>query len=148
MIATMEYIDILDHTDKLTSMIIRSDVMRDYYNASNRLQKDEEAQRLIQAFLHMKDHYDDVQRFGHYHPDYHKIMKEVRSTKRKMDMHETVATFKVTERNLQRFLDEISDYIAKSVSEHIMVPKDGMALTDSGCSGGCGTGGSCGCQAS
>src|SRR5699024_6194594 len=97
----------------------------------------------------MKHKYDDVQRFGHYHPDYHTIMKEVRSARRQMDMHHTVAAFKVQERNLQRFLDEISECIAGSASEHIMVPNDGAALTDSGgSSGGRGRGRSCGGQAS
>src|SRR5699024_7336350 len=85
----------------------------------------------------------------HYHPDYREIMTNVRSTKRKMDMNRYVASFKLAERNLQRFLDEISECIAHSVSEQVMVPKDDIALTDSGCySGGCGAGGSCGCKVS
>src|SRR5690625_3310963 len=97
----------------------------------------------------MKDQYEDVQRFGRYHPDYQEIMKNIRSSKRKMDMNEFVAAFKVAERNLQRFLDEISEYIARSVSDTIMVPKEDLALSDSGCSSGsCGSGGTCGCQAS
>lgn len=149
MIATTEFVDVLDQSDKIIDMINHSEIMQQYEEANNALKQDEEAQRLIRAFLHMKDHYDDVQRFGHYHPDYHTIMKEVRSAKRQMDMHQAVAAFKVQERYLQRFLDEISECIAGSVSEHIMVPKEGAALTDGGCSsGGCGSGGSCGCQAS
>lgn len=149
MIATLEYIDILDKTDVVSRMIIASDVMNEYKNAYDTLQNDQEAQQLIRAFNRMKEHYEDVQRFGRYHPDYNEIMKNVRSTKRKMDMNPYVAAFKIAERNLQTFLDEISEQIAHSVSEHIIVPKDGLALTESGCSsGGCGSGGSCGCQAS
>src|SRR5699024_9437226 len=130
-------------------MINHSDVLHPYKEANNAMKVDEEAQRLMRAFSHMKDQYDFVQRIGHYHADYHTFMKEVRSAKRQMNMHHTVAGFKVQERNLQRFLDEISECIAGSAREHIMVPKDGAALTDSGCSsGGCGSGGSCGCQAS
>lgn len=149
MIATLEHIDILDKADKLTKMIIDSESMHNYERAYNDLQNDEEAQALIRDFLHMKDLYEDVQRFGHYHPDYQEIMKNVRSSKRKMDMHWSVSAFKIEERNFQRFLDEISESIARSASENVMVPKDGLALADSGCSsGGCGSGGSCGCQAS
>jgi len=149
LIATIEYVEILDQTDRVTKMILQSEVMEQYNRAIITLHNDAEAQRLIKAFDDIKEHYEDVQRFGRYHPDFNEIMKNVRSTKRKMDMNESVAAFKVAERKLQRFLDEISDHIAKSVSEHIMVPKDGLALTDSGCStGGCGSGGSCGCQAS
>lgn len=149
MIATLEYVDILDKTDAVSKMILASDVMNDYEVAHDTLQNDKEAQQLIRAFNRMKEHYEDVQRFGRYHPDYNEIMKNVRSTKRKMDMNPSVAAFKVAERNLQSFLDEISEQIAHSVSEHIIVPKDGLASTDSSCStGGCGSGGSCGCQAS
>lgn len=148
LIATLEYVDILDQTDQLTEMILESEVMKEYQRTYKTLQNDEEAQLLIKKFNDIKEHYEDVQRFGRYHPDYNEIMKNVRSSKRKMDMNQSVARFKVAERQLQRFLDEISEYIANSVSEHIIVPKDGIAL-DSGCStGGCGSGGSCGCQAS
>lgn len=149
MIATLEIVDILDRSEKLGKMILESDVMKAYYDAKQALQNDKEAQQLISAFNDIKVHYDDLQRFGRYHPDYNEIMREIRSTKREMDLNEKVAQFKVAERNLQRFLDEISEIVARSVSEHIKVPKDGAALSDSGCSsGGCGTGGSCGCQAS
>lgn len=148
LIATIEYIEVLDKADQVTNMIIQSENMHEYKLAYDILHNDEEAQRLIKAFLNRKEQYEDVQRFGHYHPDYHDIMKNVRSAKRQMDMHQSVAAFKIAERNLQRFLDDISDYIAKSVSNNIMVPKDGLALMDSGCSGGCGSGGSCSCQAS
>lgn len=149
MIVTLEYIEILDKTDYLAEMVVKSDVMAHYKHAKKELDNNDEAQNLIKRFINIKDHYDDVQRFGRYHPDYNEIMKNVRSEKRKMDMNGYVAAFKVAERELQRFLDEISEYIAKSVSDNIKVPKDGLALTDGGCaSGGCGTGGSCGCQAS
>src|SRR5690625_4347786 len=149
MIATIELVDILDRSEQLGKMILASEDVVAYNRSRTALNKDPEAQQLIRDFQDIKSHYEDVQRFGRYHPDYNEIMRNVRSTKRKMDMHESVAAFKIAERQLQRFLDDISDHIAKSVSEHIIVPKDGLASTDSGCStGGCGSGGSCGCQAS
>src|SRR5699024_8691761 len=122
----------------------QSDVMEEYYKSRQALNNDAEAQRLIQAFLNTKDDYEDVQRFGRYHPDYYDIMKRVRSAKRAMDMNEKVAAFKVAERNLQNLLDDISEHMALSTSEQIKVPKDGAALTDVGC----GSGGKCGCKAS
>src|SRR5690625_6904526 len=134
MIATLEYVDVLDKSEHLGEMIIQSDVMKAYEHSRKELANDLESQRLITAFTNIKIHYDDVQRFGRYHPDYNEIMKNVRSTKREMDMNEKVANFKVAERNLQRFLDSISEIVAKSVSDNIKVPKDGAALTDTGCS--------------
>ncbi|GGP15778.1 YlbF family regulator [Oceanobacillus neutriphilus] len=143
MIATMEYVDILDESELVGRMILQSDVMEQYQSAKKALDEDKEAQNLIRTFADVKEHYEDVQRFGRYHPDYYDIMKQVRSKKRDMDMHDKVAAFKIAERNLQKLLDEISQFVAESVSEQIKAPKDGAALTDSGC--GCGSGGACGC---
>jgi len=144
MIANMEYVTILDYSEQLGQMVLQSEVMEDYQQKKNALEQDEVAQQLIKDFMNIKDHYDDIQRFGRYHPDYQEIMKQVRQTKRAMDMHETVAAYKIAERNLQSLLDEISEYIAFSVSDQIKAPKDGAALSDSGCSS-CGSGGGCGC---
>lgn len=144
MIGTMEYVDILDRAESLGQIVLKSDVMEAYMQSRYEMENNKEAQQLIQAFTNIKSHYEDVQRFGRYHPDYNQIMKQVRQTKRAMDMHEKVAAYKVAERNLQKLLDEISQYIAESVSKDIKAPKDGAALSD----GGCGSGGKCGCRAS
>lgn len=145
MIATMEYVDILDRGELLGQMVLQSEVMEAYKHSQKVLNNDDEAQQLIKAFADIKDQYEDVQRFGRYHPDYNQIMKTVRTTKRSMDMNEKVAAFKVAERNLQKLLDEISQYVAESVSNDIKAPKDGAALSDHGCGHG---GGGCGCKAS
>ncbi|WP_047984577.1 YlbF family regulator [Ornithinibacillus californiensis] len=146
MIATLEYVDILDRSEILGKMVMDSDVYEAYEVARNALYNDIEAQQLIKDFNAVKDQYEDVQRFGRYHPDYSEIMKLVRTRKRAMDLNDKVAAYKIAERQFQSLLDEISQYIAFSVSDQIKVPKDGAALSDSGC--GCGSGGSCGCKAS
>jgi len=144
MIATLEYSGILDMSEELSDMILQSEVMEAYKSARKTLQDNEEAQKLITAFNDIKEHYEDVQRFGRYHPDYNEIMKTVRSTKRKMDMNDAVAKYKIAERDIQRLLDEVSGYIALSVSDQIKAPVDGGALTEHGC----GSGGKCGCNVS
>src|SRR5690625_2369494 len=145
MITTLEHIDILDQSDIVSNLIKNSNELNIYKEREHILQINQEAQNLIKDFNKIKKRYDEAQRFGTYHPDYNKIMKQVRSTKRKMDMNEHVAAFKIAERNLQNLLDEVSKIIATSVSSSIMVPEDGM-LAASGCaSGSCGTGGSCAC---
>lgn len=146
MLATTEIVDILDRSEQIGQMILSSDVMNEYIEAKKILANDVEAQTLIKRFNDKKEQYEEVQRFGRYHPDYSKIMKEIRQTKREMDMNDCVASFKVAERNIQTLLDEVSGCIAHSISDQVKVPKDGALLTDSSC--GCGSGGSCGCQAS
>lgn len=146
MIGTIEIVNILDRSEELGKMILESDIMEEYNTTQHALNEDKESQRLIKAFADIKDQYEDVQRFGRYHPDYSIIMKKVRTTKREMDMNDKVATFKIAERNLQKLLDEISENVAMSVGDEIKAPKEGAALSDSGC--GCGSGGGCGCKAS
>ncbi|RCW70822.1 YlbF family regulator [Saliterribacillus persicus] len=147
MLATIEIVDILDRSESLGQMILESDIMKEYQQAKNALDQDEQAQSLIARFNKIKDDYEEVERFGRYHPDYSKIMKEIRVAKREMDMHDAVATFKIAETKMQGLLDEVSGIVAQSVSGTIKAPKDGQALTDGGC--GCGSGSSgCGCKAS
>ncbi|GGA83753.1 YlbF family regulator [Ornithinibacillus halotolerans] len=144
MIATLEFVEILDKSELLAEMVLNSEVYEEFQNAKLAMDTDLEAQRLIREFAAVKEHYEDVQRFGRYHPDYSEIMKSVRVKKRAMDLNDKVATYKIAERKFQGLLDEISQYIAFSVSDQIKVPKDGAALTDHGC----GHGGACGCNAS
>lgn len=143
LLATTEIVDLIDESERIGQMIMQSDLMIDYIEAKETLANDKEAQRLITAFHNKKEQYEEVQRFGRYHPDYSAITKEIRATKRDMDMNDYVAKFKITERNVQELLDEVSERIAQSVSSQVKVPKDGALLTDSGC--GCGSGGGCGC---
>ena len=145
MVVTLDYLDIVNKTDELIKYIDASIEMNAYKEKHQALKDNKEAQGLIRDFNRVKEQYEEVQRFGSYHPEYNNIMKAVRSTKRKMDMNNYVAEFKIAERNMQNLLDETSKIIASSVSSSIKVPNEGHS-TSSGCSsGGCGTGASCAC---
>lgn len=149
-IVTMEYVQLLDKSEALAKMILQSEVIKEYEAAYLALKNDETAQKLIRSFNETKERYEEVERFGRYHPDYAEIMKEVRSVKREMDLNPLVASFKLKEREAQRFLDDISEIIAKSVSQQIIVPReDGLYSNNGSCAtGNCSTGGSCSCSAS
>lgn len=146
--ATSEGIVLLEKAETLAKMILQSDVVEQYRMSKDKLKNNEEAQQKIQQFLHFKDLYEDVQRFGKYHPDYKRVMSQVRQAKREMDLDPLVAEFKLAENDLQNLLDTISIYLGGAVSPHIKVPTGNPFFdSSSGCSGGCGTGGSCGCSA-
>ncbi len=149
MLATIESVLILEKADKIAEMIIQSEISASYKACIDKLRENEETQRKIRAFLQMKERYEEVQRFGKYHPDYKKVMKEIREVKRAMDMDEHVARFRKAENDLQSLLDEVSVIIGRSVSDKIKVPTGNPFFdSQSNCSsGGCGTGGSCGCSA-
>jgi cell fate (sporulation/competence/biofilm development) regulator YlbF (YheA/YmcA/DUF963 family) len=146
-LATIERIELLDQADELVQMVIHSDIAEYYRHCLNRLKSSKETQAKIRAFVQMKDRYEEVQRFGKYHPDYKEVMGQIRILKREVDIDDHVAEFKRAENDLQGLLDEISVIIGKSVSDSVKVPT-GNPFFDSGsaCGGGCGSGGSCGCS--
>ena len=145
MLATLEHVKILDESENLAQMIVHSDLAQRYRECLYRMKTDPETQKKIQRFVQLKEKYEEVQRFGHYHPDYKTVMKEIRIAKREMDLDDNVAKFKRAETELQTVLDEISLLIGRSVSDNIIVETGNPFFTTG--QGGCSTGGSCGCTA-
>ncbi len=147
MLATLERLEILDMTEEIANMILQSDLMNEYHRSLYTLIQDKNAQNLISKFKKMKEMYEEVQRFGKYHPDYRSVTLETRALKRQLDLQESIAAFKKAEQDIQTLLDEISKMIGHAVSEHIKVPTGNPYFDSlSSCSGGCGSGGSCGCS--
>ncbi|SDM50648.1 Cell fate regulator YlbF, YheA/YmcA/DUF963 family (controls sporulation, competence, biofilm development) [Psychrobacillus sp. OK028] len=149
MIMTNEWADIMDQSDILCTMILSSEQFYQYLDAHRAVYTDSTLVSEVNSFTRLKEQYEEVQRFGKYHPDYSKVMKDIRVTKRKLDMVDAVAHLKVAENDLQDLLDEVSLLIGKSVSEGVKVPVSNpfFASASSSCGSGCGTGGSCSCSA-
>ena len=145
MLATNETVEIMDQAERLAQEIIQSEVGLHYLDSLRKMNLDPVAQEKIQTFNSMKDSYEEVQRFGRYHPDYKTVTKATREAKREMDLHPSIIVYKQAENSLQQLLDEISMLIGHSVSPHIKVPT-GNPFFESSCGGGCGSGGSCGCS--
>lgn len=140
--------DILTASEELTALLFASDIYITYTRAKNEMETDKEARRLISEFNAWKDRYEEVQRFGKYHPDYKMVSKEIRLKKREMDVHPAITAFKKAEKDLETLLNEISGEIAGAVSPNIKVPTGNPFFDNASCgSGGCGSGGSCGCSA-
>ena len=146
LLATLESILILEEAESLAEMINHSEIAEKYRYYYEIMQTDVQTQNKITAFVKMKDLYDDVQRFGRYHPQYKEIMTETPLKKREMDMDENIANFRVAENELQTLLDEVSVLIGRSVSEHIKIPTGNPFFEGASCSGGCGSGSGCGCS--
>ncbi|MHC0037289.1 YlbF/YmcA family competence regulator [Pseudoneobacillus sp. C159] len=148
MLATSERILLLDEAEELSKMILQSDIVEQYQISLYKINANKESQHKIKTFVKVKEQYDELQRFGKYHPDYNRLMRQIRDAKREMDLDANVAAFKRAENDLQDLLDQVSMIIAKSVSEHVKVPSGNPFFeSGSGCTtGGCGSGGSCGCS--
>lgn len=143
---TSERVMLLEEAEQLVSMILQSEIAEHYRQCLYSVKHNAETQRKIHEFVDMKNRYEEVQRFGKYHPDYKEVMGKIRTVKRDLDMDDVVAEFKKAENDLQGLLDEVSVIIGRSVSESVKVPT-GNPFFESSCSGGCGSGGSCGCSA-
>lgn len=148
MIMTSEWALIMDEVDKLNTMIVSSEIVKTYSKVKQSVYDDLALVNEINDFTKMKDQYEDVQRFGRYHPDYDKVMKDVRVKKRTLDLDNRVAELKLAENDVQDLLDEIALLIGKTVSESVKVPvSNPFFASDSSCGSSCGTGGSCSCSA-
>ncbi|RNB75038.1 YlbF family regulator [Brevibacillus panacihumi] len=129
---------------ELSTMINQSREVSEYLQAKQAMEEDAEVQRLLSLFEKKKEQYEDVQRFGKYHPDFNHISKEVRELKRTIELRDSVQAFKRAEERLDELLYQVSRTIADAVSETIKVPSNNPFLEAK--SSGCGTGGSCGCS--
>ncbi|HEX6922716.1 MAG TPA: YlbF family regulator [Bacillales bacterium] len=146
MIATMEGAALLDETEDLAKMVTDSETAEHYRACKYKLQHDEDAQDLIRRFAEVKEKYEEVQRFGKYHPQFDEVTGEVREVKRELDTNSTIAAFKKAEEDLEALLNELSQIIAYAVSPQIKVPTGNPFFDNLRCSGGCGAGGKCNCR--
>ena len=144
-LATSERIELLENAEGIAKMVLESDIAEQYQICLYKMQNNKETQRKITQFVSLKELYEEVQRFGKYHPDYKRVMMQIREYKREMDLDPLVADFKLAENDLQSLLDQISMLIGGAVSKHIKVPT-GNPFFDNGHGSGCGSGGSCGCK--
>lgn len=130
---------------EISDMIKDSDAMARYIHWKKAMEQDPEVAVLMKEFRAKKDHFEECQRFGHFHPDYHEAMNEVYKVQEKLEEIESVKHFKAAEKELDDLLYQVAKILAGAVSDEIKVPSNDP-LPTSGCgSGGCGSGGSCNC---
>ncbi|MCD8917856.1 YlbF family regulator [Staphylococcus gallinarum] len=141
---TEETLTLLDDIEALSDKIVDSHIYKAYEAAQQVLSDNDEAHLLYQAFLKSKQNYDEIMRFGKYHPDYQKVMLETRKRKRAYEMLPVVMDYKQKEVALQDLIDEVIVKIAYSFSENVKIETGNPFFQKD--SGGCSTGGSCNCS--
>lgn len=147
MLMNDEWLSIIEHAEELTEILASSEVVEEYHKAREAVYSNEVLVKSIKEFTELKERYEEVQRFGRYHPDYNIVMKNIRLQKRALDMDEQVAALRLAENDVQYLFDEIGSIVANSVSESVKVPAGSAFFADSSCGSGCGSGGSCSCSA-
>ncbi|MGD8191611.1 YlbF family regulator [Brevibacillus ginsengisoli] len=136
--------ELIEYSYELGLMINQSQEVAEYLASKQRMAQDEEVIRLRGLFAKKKEAYEEVQRFGKYHPDFTRISAEIRELKHSIEMLDSIQAFKKAESRLDEMLYTVSRTIADAVSESIKVPSNNPFLE--AMSQGCGTGGSCGCK--
>jgi len=142
-----DWLSIIEYAEELTEIMLTSEVVDDYRMSYEAVYTDSSLVQSIREFAEMKERYEEVERFGRYHPDYNIVMKSIRLQKRELDLNEQVAALRLAENEVQNLFDQVSTIIAKSVSDSVKVPVGNAFFSTSSCSGGCGSGGSCSCSA-
>ncbi|MFC4100977.1 YlbF family regulator [Paenibacillus xanthanilyticus] len=124
---------------ELGDMINQSAEMAEYLYWKTLVEQDEQIQRETKRFAKAKEAFEETERFGRFHPDYHAAKDKVKSIQQELDAIPSVSRFKVAEKALDELLHEVATQLAGSISETIKVPGNEKA------GGGCGSGGSCSC---
>ncbi|WP_436959381.1 YlbF family regulator [Staphylococcus xylosus] len=141
---TEETLTVLDEIEALSDKILESRLYQEYREAEQALADNDEAHLLYQAFLKSKDKYDEIMRFGKYHPDYQSVMLDTRKRKRAYEMLPVVMNHKQKEVALQELIDQVIVKIAYAVSENVKIEAGNPFFQKD--VGGCATGGSCSCS--
>ena len=138
------YIDseVLIETYELVDLIIQSEAMENYLSYKEALNQDAEVQELKKQLAKAKVAYEEVNRFGQYHPDYHQAKEKVDQILSDLDRNETIKKYKEAERALDKLLYQVAETLAHSISPSILVPRNDSLMKDDSLScttGGCGT---------
>lgn len=141
---TLDTVAILQIACEIGDMINASREVHEYLRWKHEIEQDERIQRLIEQFDKAKQKFKECERFGHYHPDYHRALEETRRFERQLEQFEAVRKFKQAEDALDDLLYTVSLTIARAVSDDIKVPSNDP-LPTVGCGSGGRCSGNCGC---
>ncbi|AJS61388.1 YlbF family regulator [Paenibacillus sp. IHBB 10380] len=136
---TVNMAEVLMYAYELGDMINQSVNVSDYLYWKSQVEAHPEIQSLVKKLEAKKELFDETQRFGHFHPDFHAAKENVQLVEAELESYQEVVNFKLAEKKLDDLLHQMSETIAFSVSDTIKVPSNDPAPK------GCGSGGGCSC---
>ncbi|UVI30964.1 YlbF family regulator [Paenibacillus spongiae] len=116
--------NLLLHAYEVGEMINCSEEVADYTRWKNAVEQDSEIQKAVVAFAKAKQSFEECERFGHFHPDYHAALEVVNKEQQQLDAFDVVRRFKEAESRIDDLLYRVSMTIANAVSESIKVPSN------------------------
>lgn len=115
---------ILDNTYKVIDEIKEKKSYKRLIELKSIINNDKDLNSLIQDFNKVKVKYEDVIKYGKYHPDLKKVQLELSKIKESLYSNVIIKEYKQLEKELQKTLDYVSSEIAKSVSTKIKHPNE------------------------
>jgi cell fate (sporulation/competence/biofilm development) regulator YlbF (YheA/YmcA/DUF963 family) len=137
----LDMAQVLLHAYEVGDMINNSAEVADYLYWKDAIGRAADVQAAVAEFVKAKEVFEDCQRFGHYHPDYHAALEAVNRAQERLDSFEAVRRYKEAEARLDDLLYRVSETIARAVSDTIKVPSNNPLPTKGcggNCNGGCG----------
>ncbi|OQO71282.1 transcriptional regulator [Enterococcus villorum] len=129
-----------DQCKYLSKCIKESGTMKEYLKAKTQMEQSTEVKALLADFSKKKEQYEKVAPYQDYAPEFRERKLVVRQAKRKLDLNEQVAKFRLAENQLQQILDEIGQQLAETVSLTIKIDAGNPFFENrkhSGCGGNC-----------
>lgn len=136
---TVDMAQVLMYAYELGDLINQSVDVSDYLYWKRQVDVHEGIQSLVKKLAAKKELFDETQRFGHFHPDYHAAKDAVNAVEVELETFVEVRNFQLAEKKLDDMLHLMSETIAFSVSDTIKVPSNDPQPN------GCGSGGKCSC---
>ena len=141
---TIMSFEIMDMLDSLNDMVTDTEEYNNYCYYKKLLDTDREVSQMIKKFVALKEDFEEVQRFGKYHPDFSSKRRELNQFKKSLDMTPIVMEYRRAEFQLQSMLDEVLFIVGQAISPHANIVSSNPFFSNSSNSG-CATGGSCSC---
>lgn len=141
---TLDMAKLLTEAYELGDMINSSAEAVEYLYWKKQVDNNAEIKELVKLFAKKKEIFEECQRFGHFHPDYHAALEQVNKVQEQLEGFEAVKKFKHVEDRLDDLLYKVSETIAFAVSETIKVPSNNPLPSKGGCASGGSCSGGCG----
>lgn len=79
---------------------------------------------LLDEFKKSKIKFEEVSKYGKYHPDLNQAQLDLAKIKTKVFTNEIISEYKLLENKIQKLLDDVSRQIAQSISPKIKFPNE------------------------
>jgi cell fate (sporulation/competence/biofilm development) regulator YlbF (YheA/YmcA/DUF963 family) len=127
-VESLDMSEILIAAYQLADCINESEEVNNYLYYKKQLQEDQEAQKLIREFQDVKALFEEAQRFGIFHPNYHEAKEKAESFQKKLNHHPKIAAYLEAEEKLDQLLYDVSATIAHCISDTIKIPTNDPKL--------------------